>query len=46
MQQSLFSGSGEGAPDPVSAWLKMQARRQTTLFVALGLAAVAFVLLR
>ena len=43
MQQSLFSKNGDVAPDPVSAWLNAEAKRQTTLLVALGLSGAALV---
>lgn len=43
MRQSLFSRSGEVASDPVTAWLHAEAKRQTTLLAALGLAGAALV---
>lgn len=43
MQQSLFAEGGEAAPDPVSLWRKVEARRWTAILVALGLAGSAFI---
>lgn len=43
MRQSLFSRRGEVASDPVTAWLHAEAKRQTTLLAALGLAGAALV---
>ncbi|NKE71678.1 ATP-binding protein [Candidatus Manganitrophus noduliformans] len=43
MQQSLFTEEEGAASDPVSAWLKMQARWQTTILVAIGLSGAALV---
>lgn len=43
MQQSLFVQDGVKAPDHLSVWRTVEARWQTAILVALGLACTAFV---
>ena len=43
MQQSLLAESAIAVPDPISVWRKVEARWQTAILVALGLAGTAFV---
>ena len=43
MRQSLFAESGVAAPDPVNAWGKVEARWQTAILMALGLASTALI---
>jgi SpoVK/Ycf46/Vps4 family AAA+-type ATPase len=43
MQQSLFADGGVAASDPINVWRKVEARWQTAILVALGLAGAAFV---
>ena len=44
MQQSLYTGLGATAPDPIPALQTMQARWRSAMLLALGLAGTAFVL--
>jgi hypothetical protein len=43
MQQSLFTGSGIAAADPVRVWQTVEARRRTAILIALGLSGAALV---
>jgi SpoVK/Ycf46/Vps4 family AAA+-type ATPase len=43
MQQSLLVEGGVAVPDPLSVWRKVEARWQTAILVALGLAGTALV---